>query len=148
MLFVVLTAGAVWIGAAVYHNHPDGGRSRFRENVEELRTGKTNFLFLNGMREADALLEEIQGMPEIENVFIDSSDISMVGMRYLATLPNLKMLEAYYSLHDTGVCDEGMLELRNCKKLKVLVIYGGLTDEGITEINRQMPNVRVITKHE
>jgi len=143
-----LGIGAAWVALSAYHYKSDGGRSYFRKNVEDLKAGSTNWLFIVLIRDADPLLEEIRGMPEVEHVAIEASRISIVGMRHLGTLPNLKTVKAYYSEHQTGVSDEGMLELRNCKKLEALLIFGGLTQEGIAEINRQMPNVRVITEHE
>jgi hypothetical protein len=145
---VALGIGAAWVVVSAYRNKSDGGRSYFRKNIEDLKAGRTNWLFIVLKREADSLLEEIRGMPEVEHVAIEASHISIVGMRHLGTLPNLKTVQAYYSEHQTGISDEGMLELRNCKKLEALFIYGGLTQEGVAEINRQMPNVRVITKHE
>jgi hypothetical protein len=76
---------------------------------------------------------------------MEAADITVVGMRHLGTLPNLKTMMVYTS----GQGDEGMLELRTCTKLEQLVIYDGrITDDAIAELKRHVPNVRVGTNHE
>jgi hypothetical protein len=68
------------------------------------------------------------------------------GMRNLGTLPNLKSLMAYDNVGGA----EGMLELRNCSKLKSLSLYcdRSITMDEIAELARHIPNVQVSTKHD
>jgi hypothetical protein len=155
LLLVPLTLAIVagYIKWEIYRHRPDGELrrlqelSRFQKNIEDLRSGKTDLLMLTFFRDSDSLLEGIRGMPEIKAVHIDNSHITVAGMRLLATFPNLESVESYGGPHDTGHSDEGILELRDCKNLKTLIFYGGLSEEGISEMKRQIPNLRIITEH-
>jgi hypothetical protein len=155
ILLVPLTLAIVvgYIRWEIYRHRPEGELrhqqelSRFQQNIEELKAGKTDLLMLTFFRDSDSLLEGIRGMPEIKAVHINDSHITVAGMRHLATFPNLRSIESYGGPHDTGHSDEGILELRECKNLKTIAFWGGLSDEGIAELKRQMPNLRVITKH-
>lgn len=130
---------------SIYLEMTDGGGRLLRRQVKEIRAGKTDSLSLHSTRGTDTLLEQIRGMPEIEHVYLDSTDITPVGMRHIGTLPNLKSIMAY----DGVGGDEGLLALRNCKKLKSVAIFDGtITAEAIAELEREIPNARIGTKHE
>lgn len=114
-----------------------------QRQVAELKSGKTNHLFLNGVR-SDALLEQFRGLPEVEHVMIDYSHVTVTTMQHLGTLPNLKTVFTY-----SGVAgDEGLLELRNCTKLESVYFDRSLTGEGIAALHEYLPNVRVSTVHD
>jgi hypothetical protein len=123
----------------------DGGVRKIGRNVKELKAGKTKTLHVIGTRRTDSLLEQIRGMPEIEDVYMEDTDITAAGMRHLGTLPNLKTMMVY----NGAAGDEGMLELRNCTKLESLAIYDTrITEDAIAELHRYIPSVRVGTKHD
>lgn len=151
LTFIIVVAYINW---EIYRHRPDGelrrqkDLSRFQKNVEDLKAGKTDLLLLTFFRDSDSLLEGIRGMPEVRAVDINDSHITVAGMRHLATFPNLETVSSYGGPHDAGHSDEGILELRNCKKLKCLLFYGGLSEKGITEMKRQVPNLRIITEHQ
>jgi hypothetical protein len=112
--------------------------------VKQLQSGKTNSLHLTSTRHTDTLVEQVRGMPEIEHVYMEDTDITVVGMRHLGTLPNLKSMMVY----NRAAGDAGMLELRNCTKLEQLMIYDQrITDHAIAELHTHLPNVSVSTKH-
>jgi hypothetical protein len=117
---------------------------KFEQNVADLEAGRRHDLSLIGLGDTDSLLEQIRGMPEVEDVFIDVTDITVVGMRHLGTLPNLKTVLAY-----SIIGDEGLLQLRRCTKLEKLVIYDlSITQQAVAELKRDIPNVRVATSHD
>ena len=115
-LFVIFAASL----APVLLDMSDGGVRRVRRNVAELKAGRTKTLHLTGTRHTDMLLDQIRGMPEIEDIFIQDADITVIGMRQLGTLPNLRSMMAY-----NAIGDDGMLELRTCPKLESVAIYDG-----------------------
>jgi hypothetical protein len=141
----ILAAVIAWLmngPISFYLDHSDV--RKIRRNVAELKAGKTKTLHLIFIRNTDTLLEQIRGMPEIEDVYIEDTDITAAGMRHLGTLPNLKSLMAYNGVGS----DAGMLELRNCTKLEHVEIYDrSITEDAIAELKRHIPNVRVTTKH-
>ncbi len=122
----------------------DGGARRLRRNIDELKAGKTKGLVLISIRHTDSLLQQIRGMSEIEDVIIEHSDITVVGMRLLGTLPNLKHVLAYNAIGDAG-----MLELRHCTKLESLELYDrSITDDAVAEMQRNLPSVRIATRYD
>jgi hypothetical protein len=149
LVVVPLAFVSAWIGLVIYQNRSDGGLSHFRKNVEELKAGKTKTLMLLWTKNADSLLDGIRGMPEIETVYMDGAHITVAGMRHLGSFPNLKVVEAYLGGHDPGLCDEGLLELRDCKKLELVLLYHApISEEAIAKLKQQIPGVRVSTKHD
>ena len=137
-----------WIAYALISfdlDHSDGGVRNIRRQVTELKAGRINYLYLIGTHNTDTLLEKIRGMPGIERVYIEDTDITAAGMRHLGTLPNLKSLMAY---DDVGGA-EGMLELRNCTNLKSFENRDeSITEDDIAELKRHIPNVVVSTKRD
>jgi len=123
----------------------DGGGRRIRRNVDALKAGKTKTLHLVSIRHTDTLLEQVRGMPEIEDIYMENADITVVGMRHLGSLPNLRTVMVYTS----EIGDEGMLELRTCTKLESLAIYDRrITEDAIAKLRRYIPNIRINTKHD
>ena len=116
----------------------------FQQNVGDLQAGKRHDLRLFTLRNTDSLLKQIRGMPEIEEIYVDRTDITAAGMRHLGTLPNLKTIMAYQCVGDAG-----LLELRHCTKLEQVVIYDrSITRGAVAELKRHIPNVRVATSHD
>lgn len=150
-----------WVGTAfglaivVYFTAPivskilersDGGGRKLQRNIRELKSGETNAVHLTTTRRTDDLLEQIRGMPEIEEIFMEEVDVTPAGMRHIGTLPNLKHIFGYTRIGG----DEGFLELRNCRRLEVVVIFDHtITDDAVAELKRALPNAkRVIANHD
>jgi hypothetical protein len=116
-------------------------------NLDRLKKEKTGHFSLICTRNTDWVVEQVRGMPEIEHVSMEREHITVAGMKHLGTLPNLKSMHVYYG--GPGICDEGILELRNCSKLESLILLNApITEEGIAALQRYLPNVRVATKDE
>ena len=112
--------------------------------MADLKAGRRHDLNLLLLTNTDSLLEQIRGMPEIEDIYLEGTDITAVGMRHLGTLANLKTMMAYQKIGD-----EGLLQLRDCTKLEQLVIYDrSITRDAVSELKRHIPNVSVATSHD
>jgi hypothetical protein len=66
----------------------------------------------------DDFLRSIAGSPGIRSVQIGQGDLSDTGLRYVASLPQLKHL----SLYDVAITDAGLAQLRICENLEALLI--------------------------
>lgn len=138
----LVPVAVVLIGEARYRLYHDA--NIVQSSLADLKSRKTTALTLDGTRNTDWVVEQVRGMPEIEHVFMMKEHITVAGMRHLGTLPNLKAMVVYSG--GPGICDEGMLELRHCKKLERLMLLGApISDKAIQELKRAVPNVRVST---
>lgn len=137
--------GLLVVLAAVQHARWEASKlTRVRDAVAKMKSEGGHRLGLYSARNIDAQLEQIRGMPDIETIYLDGTDLTAVGMQHIGTLPNLKSFLAY-----EAVGDAGLLALRNCKLLESVAIYDrSITPEAIAELQSHLPNVSIGTRHD
>ena len=129
------------------------------EAKEGLTSGKTSSLMLYSTSNTDAWIARFEGMPEIKNLYFDSTDLTDKGIEVISQLPNLRELVIGFGrtqvtnsgierlsrnqaletvrLYHLDITDEGLANLSSFSKLKELTIYSdaprkkGLTESGI-----------------
>lgn len=141
---------AIGAASAVARRSPlfeltDPGVRQLRSNIGDLKAGRTKLLQLSATRNTDALLDQIRGMPEIEELILDDVDITVAGLSKLSDLPNLRRVLSYAGVEG----DKGLLALRDCKKLEAVAMFdSSITAEAVAELRQHLPQVRIITSHD
>lgn len=67
-------------------------------------------------------------MPQVHGLTFETTDLSDVGVTFIATLPNIEKL----TIHGGTVGNSGLSTMRNLQRLKTLhMVNLELTDDGI-----------------
>jgi len=130
---------------AVRNAHWEASKlTRVRDAVVEMKAKRGHRLPLYAARNLDAQLEQIRGMPEIEDIHVYETDLTSEGMKHIGTLPNLKRVTVF-----ALVGDEGLLALGECKSLEWVDIYDrSITPEAIAELQSRLPGATINTIYE
>ncbi len=104
------------------------------DTIAQLKDGESS-VYLYSCVNTDLLLEELEGMPEVEKIIFEKTiDLSPKGFRYLPSFPNLRHLDFR---GEKALNDETITILADCKALEILGIkLCGVTDAGIPAIGR------------
>ena len=109
--------------------------------LDELKSGKSQQLYLYDTHGTDQLLEQINGMVEIKTLYLEQTDVSDNGMRHVVTLPNLRQLIIYAG----QMSDEGLALLKGNQSITSLELYQlRITDDALRVLT-EMPNLRSLT---
>jgi hypothetical protein len=107
----------------------------FYRDLARLKAGQIDGLYLYCTRDSDALLRQIQGMPEVESLRLQLADATDDGMRYVATLPNLRELVLYGGR--PGISDRGLAHVVTCASLEaVSLVNTRVTDKGLSALEK------------
>ncbi len=139
---VVLVTIAVAILLRQFESRQQAERVEwFYRNLREIEAGQTTMLSLFITKDTDSLLNGIRGMPEVEWVISEHSDLTDEGMQHLATLPNLR----HILLYDSGrITDRGLRALHACDSLESIELYGTwVTEDGVAELHQSLPGVSI-----
>ncbi|HTV48765.1 MAG TPA: leucine-rich repeat domain-containing protein [Phycisphaerae bacterium] len=100
------------------------------------------YLNLNGTQVTDASLQEIAGFTQLQTLNLDNTSVSDVGLKELVSLTQLHTLD----LGDTQVSDTGLKELADLTQLRQLELMfaSHVTDTGIAELQKALPNLQII----
>ena len=94
-----------------------------------------------GSSGTDTLLEHIQGMESLECIRFHKTPLSDAGMKYIATLPNLKYL---IIMGGSGVTNAGLAHLEGHANLETLELYyTQVTDKGLVVL-KEIPKLRYL----
>src|SRR5262245_40344268 len=80
------------------------------QTIDDLKSGRTDHVLLVSTRDTDAMLERLRGMSQIKSIHFEDTDVTLVGMKHLGTLPNLEWVMVYGG--GPGFMGDGILELR------------------------------------
>jgi hypothetical protein len=90
-----------------------------------------NIVSLRGPKVSDATLEQIEGLEQLEELYLDDSLVTDEGLFRLRGLKNLKFL----ALANTQVTDAGLANLAGLSKLTYLQLSGTqITDAGLVHL--------------
>lgn len=113
------------------------------EQKQALRSGEISDVYFYTTIETDSLLGEFAGMPEIESLMFELTDLTDNGVETIAELPNLATLTLYGGSPRVG--DAGLTTLTRCRSLKTLhMINIDVTDEGLSALS-SFPRLRGLT---
>lgn len=111
------------------------------ETIAAIRSGKHGYIYLYDSAETDRLIERLVGVPGVETVHLDMTDVTDDGMKSLATLKNLKTLKI-----NGGRCmhDQGVSYLSEAPSLEDLeLINTRVTDQCLPAL-KNLPNLRFL----
>ena len=99
------------------------------ENVRFLsRLSNLKKVYICDEGNAGVFFKQLQGMRSVEDIFIDTTPVSRVGIQYIATLPNLKQL----TFHNGNLNNQGLAAIRNHPTLETLKVNGTkITGDGL-----------------
>ena len=102
---------------------------------------KLKALNIPGSKVSDNDLQHLDGLSALESINIGSSLVTDAGIQHLIGLNNLKTLH----LRGTPITDDGLKALASLKTLEDvnLVLCRSITDEGIAEFQKSLPNCEV-----
>ena len=110
-------------------------QQRFASQLADVVGGKTHNIYFYETTGTDALLAKLRGVPGVESLRLDLTDVSDDGMRHVATLPHLKKLILYGGRLSVG--DSGLAHLKTLASLQTLeLINTRVTDEGLAVLKR------------
>jgi len=145
--FVAITlAGVAFLAHAISEIHQEPIR-RSQEDLNRqlisLRAGQTKSVHLYETIRTNALLEQLEGMAEVEELNLELTDVSDAGMESVATLPRLRKLVIHGGRY--GVSNQGLAILKGKQSLETLELTNTkVTDDGL-KVLRELPNLRALT---
>jgi len=97
---------------------------------DSLRAGKQSYVYFYCTSGTDKMVSEFAGMPEIESLNFNLTDLTDAGVQEIARLPNLSQLTLYGGNPRVG--NEGLQFLAGHKSIKNLALVNiEVTDEGL-----------------
>jgi hypothetical protein len=116
-----------------YHWSPSMAGPRCRDWLHEYGDDFFNdVVFVVGVSD-DAQMEYLKGLPNVEFLDLDDTQITDTGLRQLAGLTQLRVL----SLRHTKTTDEGLTGIVRLPRLERLVLDDtGITDAGVKQLSR------------
>ncbi|HEY1068754.1 MAG TPA: hypothetical protein VGE52_21705 [Pirellulales bacterium] len=120
---------AILVALTLWRENPESGAlAKVDAQLERVAAGAESKVDLSEVTANDSLALRIAALPNVSEVTVERSQITLHGLRALVALPNLAVLV----LGDTKVNDAGLAELASCKNLVRLNIAGGeMSDEAI-----------------
>jgi hypothetical protein len=115
------------------------GQEDLTRQMDLLKSGESRSIYLYDRRETDALLRQIEGKVEIEELVLHLTDASEAGLASVATLPRLGKLVLYGG---RGITDQALEKLRGMSSLHTLELNNTrVTNEGL-RIFSSFPRLR------
>jgi hypothetical protein len=140
----VLGLGAMFIRTDFAHRAEETKRSLddLNSQIEMLRAGETDSVNLYDTHGTDELLQQLRGMPEIQSLKLDLTDVSDDGIDHIAFLPNLRTLVVCGGR--PGIGDIGLTRLSHAGRLETLeLVNTHVTNDGLSEL-RNFPNLHIL----
>jgi hypothetical protein len=102
-------------------------------------------LFISETRITDAGLVHLRELKNLKTLSLDRTRVTDAGLAHISALKNLESL----SLNETQITDAGLVHLTLLTKLKNLTLLKttGVTDAGVSELKRVLPNLKVSRLH-
>ena len=93
----------------------------------------------NDITDADMYL--LDGLTEVEGLYLDNCRITDAGLARLSGLTKLRMVDLYH----TRITDAGLIHLAGLTKLESLNVgETQITDQGIRELRGSLPSLRTL----
>ena len=120
---------------------------------------------LSGLKNADALLEHVKVLTDLESLELARTDVSAAGLAKLAGLGKLQVLNlastrvgdgglkplarlaglTRLSLYGTRVGNAGLTHLKSLKGLQTVIVKGtGVTAAGARDLRKALPKVVIV----
>ncbi len=121
---VVLVAVAVPLGLVIQvlvsrlHTSEQSANGFFLRNVAEIKADKSDRLYFYGERQTDDLLKSIAGLKGLRRVDLTPCDVTLEGVKQLASFPDLTAA-TFYRLYLT---DAWIDALQPCAQLEELTL--------------------------
>lgn len=96
----------------------EGPHYLFDKQVDEIRAGKSDELYVYGEKHTDDLLRSIAGLKGLRRVRLTPCDVTVEGLKELAALPDLVAV----TLYELRVTDEWIKALEPCPNLEELTL--------------------------
>lgn len=94
----------------------------------------------NNAKVADAALEHVKGLANLEKLYLVDTKVTDAGLDHLKDLKKLKVL----SLVGTEVTDAGLEKIKALPELGELYLHGTkVTDDGVKKLKEAMPKLKV-----
>jgi hypothetical protein len=142
-------------------------RTRFSDADLEQLKGLTSLRSLNlyGTKITDAGLAHLSGLSSLQTLHLNYTSIGDNGLQSLCGLTNLRELGLYHThvtdyglvhlkglanlqdlaLSGTQITDQGLVNLKGLRNLRrLLLTQTSVTPEGIRELQRVLPQVRIV----
>ena len=88
----------------------------------------------------DACMARLPGLPQLQCLFFDGTQVTDAGLAHLRGLPELREL----SLDDTLITDAGLVHLQGLSSLRDFHISGTqVTDAGVQRLQNALPNCKI-----
>src|SRR5262249_19718939 len=134
-VFVAYLGYSIQEASREYHrDRVRRGQEELAGQLAELQAGKTHAIHLYDTVETDALLQLLEGRPEVEELFLELTDTSDVGLASVATMPRLRRLILYGGRH---INDSGLEKLAGMSSLHELELRNTrITNDGLRLLHR------------
>jgi Leucine-rich repeat (LRR) protein len=97
-------------------------------------------LWLNSNRVTDAGLVHLQGLRQLKHLSLNNSKVTDAGLVYLQGLTKLQNLV----LEQTPITDAGLVHLHGLSQLHSLYLSGTkVTDQGVKKLQQALPNCQI-----
>ena len=145
----LIVAGAIVFGAYVVivaQEHRRSlarqGRESLHQQLEQLSLGRTKAICLYDTEETDQLLKQLEKRADVEELSLELTDVSAIGMASIAAIPRLNKLTLYGW---RGISDQGLANLRGMATLENLVLKNTrITNDGLKYL-QGLPNLRSLS---
>ncbi len=150
-LFVVATFGFFTLVSVMDKRYHES-ELRFSQDdmnaqIAAVKAGPRKSIFLYCSVGTDGLLEQLRGVPELEELNLHLTDVSDAGLKPLTELPRLKRLVVYGGA--PGVSDKGFVHIASLPNLECLkLINTFITDESIPSLKNLQKLRRLVLYHE
>ena len=109
--------------------------------IKSLTSGQRSWTYFYSTRNTDVLVKRLAGMPEVQSLSFETTDLTDTGVESIASLPNLEKL----TVLDGAVGDNGLKRLSQVDSLKTLhLINLDLTDDGLAAL-QSLTNLETLT---
>lgn len=99
-------------------------------------------LDLSGSNIKDDLLEIAEELPHLQQLFLQKTELTGTGLKYLKQLQYL----AYLNLYETKVEDAGLIHLKELKRLKKLFLWQTkVSKSAIADLQKELPYLNINT---
>ncbi len=100
------------------------------------------YFYLGGFQKVtDTGFSQLSGLPELQTVILDDTQITDAGLTHLARLKGLHTVR----LRNTHVTDAGLVHLAALVKLQVLDVHGTrVSPAGVAKLQKALPNCRIV----
>jgi hypothetical protein len=114
----------------------------FRDDLAALKERKANYIHFYESRDTDALVLQLEGMPEVEKLSTEGTDLRAAGMASISKLPRLRKLVLY---RDQSIDEAAIAKLKGMTSLTELTLTNiDLNNDSLRSIG-DIPNLKKLS---